>query len=151
MKGKVKAIPDGYHTVTPYLVVQDARGLMDFLRQVFHAQDLRIMEGPDGRISHAEMQIGDSVVMLSDSGPNFSPMPTMLHLYLEDTNTAYKRALDAGATSIREPSDQFYGDRTAGVQDRFGNQWWMATHIEDVSDEEMQRRMQARSQQQGSA
>lgn len=143
----VKPVPDGYHTVTPYLVVQDVAGLIDFLEQAFDAQEMVRMGSPDGSIMHAEMRIGDSMVMMGEAGENNPPMPAMLHLYLEDADAAYRRALEAGATSLREPEDQFYGDRTAGVKDDFGNQWWLATHIEDVTPEEMQRRAEARGQQ----
>ena len=139
----VKPVPDGYHTVTPYLVVQDVAGLIDFLERAFDAEETERMQSPDGPIMHAEVRIGDSVVMMGEAGEDTPPMPAMLHLYLEDADAAYQRALDAGATSLREPEDQFYGDRTAGVKDDFGNQWWLATHIEDVTPEEMQRRADA--------
>jgi uncharacterized glyoxalase superfamily protein PhnB len=101
------------------------------------------MHQPDGSIMHAEVRIGDSVVMLADAAPKDSTFPAMIHLYIEDTDAAYRRALDAGAISLREPADQFYGDRSGGVKDRFGNHWWLATHIEDVSPEELQRRAEA--------
>jgi len=142
----VKPIPDGYHTVTPYLVVSDVAGLIDFLEQVFGASETERMERPDGSIMHAEVRIGDSVVMMGEASDEFAPMPGMLHIYLEDVDDAYGRALAAGATSLREPTDEFYGDRAAGVQDAFGNQWWMATHVEDVSAEELQRRAEAQEQ-----
>jgi uncharacterized glyoxalase superfamily protein PhnB len=142
-------MPEGYHTITPYLVVRNAGGLIDFLKQVFDAEETERMQRPDGSLMHAEVRIGDSVVMMSEATGENAPLPAMLHVYLEDTDAAYRRALAAGATSLREPADQFYGDRTAGVQDAFGNQWWMATHIEDVSPEEMQRRAKAQAGQQG--
>ena len=143
----VKPVPDGYHTVTPYLVVQDVASLIDFLEQAFNAGEMVRMRSPGGSIMHAEVRIGNSMVMMGEAGENNPPMPAMLHLYLEDADAAYRRALEAGATSLREPEDQFYGDRTAGVKDDFGNQWWLATHIEDVTPEEMQRRAEARGQQ----
>jgi uncharacterized glyoxalase superfamily protein PhnB len=136
----VKPIPAGYHTVTPYLVVKEAAQLIDFLKQVFAAEEIARMAQPDGTIMHAEVKIGDSRVMIGGASGDIKPFPAMLHLYLEDMDTVYQRALKAGATSIREPENQFYGDRIGGVQDPFGNQWWLATHIEDVSDEEMARR-----------
>ena len=141
----VKPVPDGYHTVTPYLVVSDVAGLIDFLEQVFDVKEKEIMRQPDGSIMHAEVRIGDSVIMMGEATDEFAPMPGMLHVYLEDVDDAYRRALAAGATSLREPTDEFYGDRAAGVQDAFGNQWWMATHVEDVSPEEMQRRAEAQA------
>ena len=105
------------------------------------------LQTPDGRIMHAEVRIGDSVVMMGEASDDNPPIPAMLHLYLEDADAAYRRALAAGATSLREPEDQFYGDRTSGVQDAFGNQWWLATHIEDVPADEMQRWADARARQ----
>jgi PhnB protein len=145
----VKPIPEGYHTVTPYLVVSGAAQLIDFMKQVFAAEELSRMARPDGTIMHAEVQIGDSRVMLGQAGGGTEPMPGMLHLYVEDTDVVYQRALQAGATSLREPEDQFYGDRIGGVADSFGNQWWLATHIEDVSPEEMARRAAAQANQPG--
>lgn len=143
----VKPIPDGYHTITPYLVVRDAASLIGFLQQAFDAKESERIEAPDSSIIHAEVRIGDSVVMMGDAGENNPPMQTMLHLYLEDCDAAYRRALAAGATSLREPEDQFYGDRTGGVKDAFGNQWWFATRIEDVPSEVIQRRADALARQ----
>lgn len=133
----VKPIPEDYHTVTPYLVVQKAAQLIDFLKQAFEAEELHRMARPDGTIMHAEIKIGDSRVMIGEAQGEFTSMPAMLHLYVEDADAVYRQALQAGAMSLREPEDQFYGDRIGGVRDSFGNQWWMATHIEDVSPEEM--------------
>ena len=133
-------IPPGYATVTPYLCVSDAAKLIKFLTQAFDAKLILKMDGPDGRIMHAEMTIGDSRIMLGQPAPG-QETHAMIHLYMPDTDAIYKRALAAGATSVREPADQFYGDRSAGVRDEFGNQWYIATHIEDVSEEEMERRM----------
>ncbi len=144
----VKPIPDGYHSVTPYLVVQRAPALMQFLQDAFDAQETVRMTDPNGRIAHAEVKIGDSVVMLAEASDASSQMPAMIHLYVNDSDEAYRRALKAGATSLRAPEDQFYGDRSAGVKDAFGNQWWLATHVEDVSPEEVRRRAAAQSQQQ---
>jgi len=133
-------VPADYATVTPYLCVTDAAKLIEFLKQAFDAQLLFKMDGPGGRIMHAEMTIGDSRIMLGQPEPG-KETHAMIHLYLPDTDAVYKRALTAGGTSVREPADQFYGDRSAGVRDQFGNQWFIATHIEDVSEEEMKRRM----------
>lgn len=139
----VNPIPEGYHTVTPYLIVSDVKGLIAFAEEAFGARDAHTVPDNEGRIMHGEMRIGNSVVMMGESNENFPPMPAMLHLYLEDVDGTYERALAAGATSTREPQDEFYGDRTAGVQDVYGNQWWLATHMEDLSEEEMERRMAA--------
>jgi uncharacterized glyoxalase superfamily protein PhnB len=135
----VKPIPDGYHSVTPYLVVKGAAQMIDFLKEAFGAQETFRMPGPEG-IMHAEVRIGDSVVMMSDAMGEYGPMPTMLFLYVEDVDAVYKRALQAGATSTQKPEDQFWGDRAGAVKDAFGNQWWMATHVEDVPFEELERR-----------
>ncbi len=139
----VKPIPDGYHTVTPYLTVQRAAKLIEFLQQAFEAREIERMTQPDGTIRHAEVRIGDSVVMMSESGGEREPMPSAIYLYVNDTDAVYKRALQAGATSLMEPADQFYGDRSAGVKDLSGNYWWIATHKEDVPPEELKKRAEA--------
>jgi PhnB protein len=137
-------IPEGHHTVTPFLRVTDAAKLIEFLKPAFGAEVAFRMDGPDGSVMHAEVKIGDSMIMIGQSPAN-DALRSMIHLYVPDTDAVYKSALAAGATSIREPANQFYGDRSAGVKDFLGNEWWMATHIEDVSKEEMQRRMAAMS------
>ena len=137
-------IPTGFGTVTPFLCVTDAVKLIDFLKQAFAAEVTFRMDGPDGSVAHAEVNIGNSKVMIGQV-PADRAMRAMLHLYVTDTDAAYNRAIAAGATSVREPADQFYGDRSGGVRDMWGNEWWMATHIEDVSPEEMERRMKAMS------
>jgi len=144
----VKPIPDGYHTVTPYLVVPDAARLIDFLKQAFDAQESVRMARPDGRIMHAEVRIGDSVVMMGDAGEEAQVRSCMIHLYVPDADATYQRALQAGATAVREPANQFYGDRSGGVKDPFGNDWWIATHVEDVPHEEMRKRAEAFMKQQ---
>src|SRR2546425_3580753 len=135
----VKAKPDGYNTITPYLTVKGADKLIDFMKDVLGAEETFRMGGDS--VQHAEVKIGDSIVMLGEAQNTESgqAMTAMLHVYVDDADAIYKRALKAGAKSLREPADQFYGDRSAGVQDQFGNQWWFATHIEDVAPEEMQR------------
>jgi uncharacterized glyoxalase superfamily protein PhnB len=138
----VNPIPEGYRTVTPYLVVDGATNVLDFVKQAFGAEEKFRMDTPDGKIGHAEVQIGDSIVMLGDAGAENPAMPAMIHLYLEDCDATYERALAAGATSEREPTDQFYGDRSAGVRDSAGNLWWIATHVEDVPKEEMAKRIE---------
>ena len=140
----VKPIPDGYHTVTPYLTVHDVSGLIAFAEKAFGAKLLSSHNGPDGKIGHAEFKIGDSVVMTGQAREQVPATSAMLYLYVPDTDAVYRAALAAGGKSLMEPSDQFYGDRNAGVSDPFGIQWWIATHVEDVSPEEMVRRSLAR-------
>jgi PhnB protein len=148
MTSQVKPIPEGYHTVTPYLSIQGATRALDFYKQAFGARVLVKLDGPDGKIGHAELQIGDSRIMLADEFPNMgakSPQtlggsPVSLLLYVEDVDTVYKQAVAAGAKEDRPVQDQFYGDRSGSVIDPFGHKWFIATHTEDVSPEEMKRR-----------
>ena len=147
----VKPIPEGFHSVTPYLVVEGAKKLLEFLQQAFDAKVMERMERPDGVIGHAEVLIGDSTVMLAEASGQWKPMPAGIYLYVNDTDTTYKRALQAGATSLMEPANQFYGDRNGGVKDPSGNLWWIATHVEDVSPEEMRKRAQAAMEKQAHA
>ena len=143
MASKVKPIPDGYHSVTPILMVDRAAQLIDLLKQALGAKEKERFTNPTGKIAHAEVTIGDSVVQLSDAMGEWEPIQVPLLVYVPDADAAYERALKAGATSVREPMDAFYGDRTAGVKDSFGNTWWIATHTEDVSREEIERRAEA--------
>ncbi|MGD9900012.1 MAG: VOC family protein [Calditrichaceae bacterium] len=136
----VKPIPEGYHTLTPYMIVNDVGGLIDFLKKAFMAEEIYSMPGPEDNIMHAEVKIGDSKVMIGSSSPEFKAMPGMLYFYVRDTDAVYKQAIQAGAVSLMEPADQFYGDRNAGVKDPQGNLWWIATHVEDVPQDEMQKR-----------
>lgn len=145
MTSNVKPIPDGYHTVTPYLVVEGVDELIDFLKQAFDAVETERLPRPDGKVGHGEVRIGDSVVMLGEASGEWKPMPGFIYLYVNDTDATYKRALEAGATSVMEPADQFYGDRNAGVKDASGNMWWIATRKENVSPEELRRRAEARA------
>lgn len=147
-----KPVPQGYHTVTPYLFVDGVPKLIEFLTQAFGAQLIEgPMLGPGGKVMHAEVKIGDSVVMMGEPRGEAQSMPAMLHLYVEDVDAVYERALEAGAKSLREPIDEFYGDRTGGVKDAAGNQWWIATHKEDLSREELNRRTEAFANQQSRA
>jgi PhnB protein len=148
MATKATPIPKGYHTVTPVLTVHGAAKLIEFLTQAFDAKETYRLPGPNGEVMHAEVKIGDSMVMVGEATDQWKPMPATIALYVEDTDAWYKRALQAGATSVREPSDQFYGDRSAGVKDSAGNQWWIHTHIEDVPPEELQKRAEAWMKQQ---
>ncbi len=142
-KQAVKAVPDGLHTVTPYLIVQGAAKLLAFLQKAFGAREKYKFADDSGRIHHAEVWIGDSVVMLSDGNDEWGPTRMNINLAVEDCDAMYKSAIAAGAKSLREPATQFYGDRTAGVEDAFGNHWWMSTHVEDVTPEEIERRAAA--------
>ena len=142
-KRKVKPIPDGVHTVTPYLVVKGAANLMAFLEKAFGAREKYKSADDGGRIHHAEVWIGDSVVMLADASDQFHPTVTHINLAVEDCDATYKKALAAGGKSLRGPETRFFGDRTAGVEDPCGNSWWMSTHVEDVTPEEIERRAAA--------
>lgn len=145
---QVKPIPDGYHSVTPVLTVEGVERLLDFLKEAFGAEETTRLPAADGSVAHAEARIGGSMVMMGEANERWSPMPGTIHLYVEDCDAAYRRALGAGATSLQEPTDQFYGDRMAGVRDPVGNLWWMATHVEDVSEDEMAKRAEEWSAQQ---
>jgi PhnB protein len=140
----VKPVPDGYHTVTPYLVVRGASTTMEFLNKAFGAEPaFEPMKRPDGTIMHADVRIGDSHVMISDATEQHPPMPCMLHLYVPDVDAVYRRAVAAGGTSMMEPADQFYGDRAGSVTDPGGNHWYIATHKEDVAPQELKKRAEA--------
>ena len=143
----VQAIPEGYDSVIPYLLVEDAEQQIEFLKRMFGAGELSRHTGPDGTISHAEVKIRDSVLMISQAREEWPPMAAMHYIYVDDVDAVYKAGLAAGGTSVREPRDEFYGDRTCGVTDPLGNQWWVATHVEDISEDEMQRRMAEMSEQ----
>jgi PhnB protein len=139
----VKFTPDGYQTCTPSLTVYGAKNLLAFLKEVFGATERMLMKGPNDSIAHAEVEIGDSLIMIGDAGPEFPPRGGAIYVYTEDVDATYERALRAGAKSIREPANQFYGDRSASVEDPFGIHWGIATHIEDVPPEEMEERMKS--------
>ncbi|HEY9776076.1 MAG TPA: VOC family protein [Planktothrix sp.] len=136
-------VPDGYHTVTPYLVVRDVPKLIAFLKQAFDAELVEEVN-VEGSITHAEVKIGDSMIMMGEARGERQPMQSMLYLYVPDTDAVYKKAMDAGATSVMEPVDQFYGDRNAGVKDHNGNEWWIGTRKENISKEELQKRTEAK-------
>ena len=137
---------DGYHSVTPTIIVKGAARLTEFLQRVFDAKVLLQVPGPNNTIAHSEITIGDSRLMIADASPMFGPSQSSFYIYVPDADAVYQRAIAAGAKSEREPSDQFYGDRNASVLDDFGNRWSMATHVEDVSPDEMDRRMKAMAQ-----
>jgi uncharacterized glyoxalase superfamily protein PhnB len=142
-KPNVQPIPEGSHTITPYLVVEGVPKLIEFLKQAFGAQELGRMARPDGGVMHAEVKVGDSKLMMGEPMGDWKAKPCSLYLYVEDVDAVYQRAIQAGGTSVSEPSDQFYGDRTGGVIDPSGNYWGIATHVEDVSHEEMAKRAAA--------
>jgi PhnB protein len=143
-----KPIPEGYASITPYLTVDDGTSAIEFYKRAFGATERGSMASPDGRIAHAELQVGDSVVMLSDSFPQFaskSPKEVgdttvSIHLYVEDVDSAVRAAADAGATVTMEPADQFWGDRLGRVTDPFGHIWLIATRVEDLAPEEIRAR-----------
>lgn len=146
----VKAIPEGYHTATPYLIAKDAARAIEFYKKAFGAEELFRMPMDDGRVGHAEIQIGNSRFMLADEFPNMdavSPVtlggtPISIMLYVEDVDAFTQRAVEAGATVVKPVQNQFYGDRTGVIKDPFGFIWSIATHVEDVSPEELQKRSQ---------
>ena len=142
MPSKVNPVPDGHHTLTPYLICDGAAAALDFYKRAFGAEEVFRMEGPAGKVGHAEMRIGDSVVMLADGTSDNPTQAATILLYVEDCDASYRKALAAGGSVQREPADQFYGDRTAGVN-AGGVTWWLHTHVEDVSPEEMEKRVAA--------
>jgi PhnB protein len=147
----VKPIPEGYNTVSPYLAVDDAAEAIEYYKKAFGAKERVRMHAPDGKIGHAELEIGDSVVMLSDPFPQFATRPpkelggtsASVFLYVEDVDAVVKQAVDAGGSIEMEVADQFWGDRFGSVQDPFGHNWAVATHVEDVPPEEMAERAKA--------
>jgi PhnB protein len=146
MTDKVKPIPDGFHTITPHLTVRDAKGAIEFYQKAFGAQVLNVAPGPGGKVMHAALKIGDSILMLNDEFPEFGgqlgPSATgssvALHVYLDDVDTAFQRAVSAGATVKMPLMDQFWGDRYGVVIDPYGHRWSLATHTRDMSPEEME-------------
>jgi PhnB protein len=154
----VQAIPKGYEAAIPYLSVVNAAAAIEFYKRAFGAMELMRMVGPDGRVGHAEIKIGTALLMLADEHPemNFrSPKslgiaqsPVGIHLYVDDVDAVYERALRAGATALRAPADQFYGDRNAQLRDPSGHVWYVSTHTEDVSPEEIRKRFAGLSKQQ---
>jgi len=149
--GSVKPIPEGYHSLTPYLFVRSAASAIDFYRNVFGATEVMRMAGSNGRIMHAELMIGDSIVMLADENPPTGVMSPQtvggfsvgLHLYVENVDAVIQKAIENGAKLLRPIKNQFYGDRSGSLLDPFGHMWSVATHVEDVSPEEIRKRMTA--------
>ena len=141
----VKFIPDNYPRVSPYLIVKDVKGTMDFLKYVFRAEGREKLTLPDGTVNHGEVSIGNSVIMMGKATEDHQQQNAMLYIYVEDTDATYNRAIEKGAVSVMKPTDQVYGDRSAGVKDSDGISYWTATHIEDISQEELQRRNLAKT------
>ncbi len=145
------AIPEGYRTATPYLIVQGAAQAIEFYKHAFGATEMLRMADPQGRVGHAEIRIGDSVIMLADEHPGMGyrgpralgGSSVSILLYLEDVDTVFERAVKAGARALRAVTDQFYGDRSGTLEDPFGHVWTIATHVEDVPPEELKRRAEA--------
>jgi PhnB protein len=141
MAAKVKPIPQGFHTITPYLVVDGAEKIIRFMKEAFGAElVLEPTTRPDGKIMHAQVKIGDSILMISDPSERAQATSDMIYLYVANVDAVYQKALKAGATSLMEPMDQFYGDRSGGVKDPAGNRWFIGTHVEDVSPAELKKR-----------
>ncbi|HTB79922.1 MAG TPA: VOC family protein [Opitutaceae bacterium] len=136
-------IPQGLHSVTPYLIVKDAARLLEFVRRAFDAQELFCSRRNDGTIAHALVKIGDAAIECAEAQPEWPATTTACHLYVSDADATYERALGAGATSLYPPADRFYGDRESGVKDPCGNAWFIATHREDVPPDELARRAAA--------
>ena len=139
----VKAIPDGYHAVTPYLMVKGANQFITFMATVFGAKVTEQLLQPDGTPGHTELRLGDSLIMLSEAKVDRPPTPIMLHIYVEDVDAAFERAVKAGGKVVAPPANQFYGDRSGGVIEPSGNTIWIATHVEDVASAELHRRASA--------
>jgi PhnB protein len=145
----VQAIPKGYHTITPYMTVRDAARAIEFYKQAFGAKERGVMKGPEGKVMHAELVIGDSIIMLADEFPEFGSLSpqstggsgTGLHIYIEDVDSAFDRAVKAGATVEMPVADMFWGDRYGKLGDPFGHKWSIATHKADLSVEEMKKGM----------
>ncbi len=143
----VKPVPDGYHSLTPYLVVTGTARLVDFMKQAFGATEVHLMKMPNGDVAHGDLVIGDSHVMLGEASGPWPSQPTSIYLYLPDCDAVYAQALAAGGSSVQEPKTQFYGDRHGAVKDPCGNTWWIATHVEDVPPEELRRRAEEAARQ----
>jgi PhnB protein len=136
----VNPVPEGYSSLTPYLLVKGVAQLIEFIEKAFGATVLERMEMPDGTVAHAEARIGDTRVMMGEASDRWPATPGGFYYYVEDCDETYRRALAAGATSLREPTTEFYGDRSSGVQDASGVQWWISTRVENLSPEELEQR-----------
>ncbi|MGW3648137.1 VOC family protein [Streptomyces sp. NPDC000878] len=137
----VKPVPQGYHTVTPWIISRDTVRLIDFMKRAFDAEELACLTGEDGSVAHAEVRIGDSVVMMFDARPEWPPTPGFLRLYVEDADAVHRQAVAAGGTSVTEVTHLFFGDRVGRVRDPLGNLYWIQTRVEDLSPQEMELRL----------
>lgn len=137
----ITPVPDGYTTVTPWLISPDTPRLIEYVTSAFGATELSRLTGPDGRVQHAEVRIGDAVVMMFDAPPGWPPTPGFLRLYVQDADDVHRRAVESGGTSVTEVTHLFFGDRVGRVRDPLGNVWWIQARVEEVSPEEMQRRL----------
>lgn len=135
--------PEGYNTITPYIISPDPEGLIDFVEKTLGGTLMNRFDRDDGSVQHAEVRVGDSVLMIGGANDEFPPFPLMAHVYVDDVDQVHAKAVANGARSVQEPEDQFYGDRTSGVTHSDGNTWWLATRVEDVDPEEMARRAAA--------
>jgi PhnB protein len=152
MTKKVSFIPEGYNSITPYLIIKGAAKAIDYYKEVFDATELFRMDGPDGKVGHAELQIGKSRIMLADENPamgaghasatSIGASPVSLYLYIPDVDQVFERAVAAGAKVLKPVEDQFYGDRSGFLEDPFGHLWGVATHVEDVAPQELEERAQ---------
>lgn len=138
-KGDYK--PAGFHSVTPYMTVKDAAKLLEFVKQVFGAEELGVYRGPEGRINHGQCKVGDSMIEFSEGSELWPAMPCALHVYVPDVDATHQRAVQAGAESLQEPTDQFYGERSSAVRDMCGNNWYIATQTEVLTREEIEKRI----------
>jgi PhnB protein len=145
MAKQIQPIPEGFHTLTAYLLVADAEQEVEFARKAFDAQTIHVSRLPDGSIMHATLKIGTSMLMLGQVQGNMKPVPSMLFMYVENADTAYRHAVECGGKPLHEPMDQIWGDRAGAIASPNGIQWWISTHIAEVSESELQRRMAARS------
>lgn len=157
MSGKVKAIPEGYEGATPYLIVNGAAKALEFYKKAFGATEIMRMPAPGGRVGHAEIKIGNAIIMLADEFPemnhrspqSFGGTPVSMLVYVQDVDTFVKRAVAAGAKAVTAVENKFYGDRSGSLEDPFGHQWHFATHVEDVPPDEMAKRAETFMKQQG--
>lgn len=143
---KVSSVPKGLHTVTPYLIVDGADEQIEFIKNAFGGELTFMHRDDQDRVTHATVQIGDSTIMISDTMDDMKPVNAMLYIYTDDVDAMFRKAVNARARAEREPKNEFYGDRTAALKDRWGNSWWIATHVEDVSEDELKRRARQRNE-----
>lgn len=140
-KETVKAIPEGFRSLTPFIIVKDASKFIDFIKDAFDAKVIYVLKDESEMITHARATIGDSLIMIGEAAGEVQPASCVLYLYVEDVDTVYNKAVQANGFSIHGPQEEFYGDRSAGIRDAWNNQWWIATHVEDVNEEDVKLRL----------